>query len=110
MAKKAATTHTEDAPSRTGKKPLYELRLYIAGLTPQSQRAIKNVQTVCQEHLAGRYDLKIIDIYQQPVLAKDEQIVAVPTLIRRLPEPLRKLIGSMADAKRLLLGLDLRHK
>ena len=110
MAKKAAATKLEDARNRTPKKPLYELRLYIAGLTPQSQRAIKTVQAVCQEHLAGRYDLKIIDIYQQPVLAKDEQIVAVPTLIKHLPQPLRKLIGSMADAKTLLVGLDLRHK
>ena len=92
------------------KHPFYELRLYIAGLTPQSQRAIKNVQAVCQEHLAEHYDLKIIDIYQQPMLAKGEQIVAVPTLIKHLPQPLRKIIGNMADAKTLLIGLDLREK
>ena len=92
------------------KKPFYELRLYIAGLTPQSQRAIKNVKAVCEEHLGERYALKIIDIYQQPVLAKGEQIVAVPTLIKHLPQPLRKLIGNMADAKTLLVGLDLREK
>jgi circadian clock protein KaiB len=88
----------------------YELRLYVAGLTPQSQRAIKHVTAVCQEYLAGRYDLQVIDIYQQPVLARGEQIIAVPTLIKRLPLPLRKLIGNMADAEKVLVGLDLRHK
>lgn len=110
MPKKATVSKTDDTQDDTSKKPFYELRLYIAGLTPQSQRAITNVQAVCREHLAGRYDLKIIDIYQQPVLAKGEQIVAVPTLIKHLPQPLRKVIGSMADAKTLLVGLDLRHK
>ena len=108
--KKAAASKTHEPKGDTSKKPFYELRLYIAGLTPQSQRAIRNVQAVCQEHLAGRYDLKIIDIYQQPLLAKGEQIVAVPTLIKHLPQPLRKLIGCMADAKTLLVGLDLRQK
>jgi circadian clock protein KaiB len=68
------------------------------------------VKAACEEHLAEHYDLKIIDIYQQPVLAKGDQIIAVPTLIKQLPHPLRKLIGSMADAKSLLVGLDLRHK
>ena len=106
MANKAPGTRTDPH----SKKPFYELRLYIAGLTPQSQRAIKNVKAVCEEHLAERYDLKIIDIYQQPVLAKGEQIIAVPTLIKQLPQPLRKLIGSMADAESLLVGLDLRPK
>lgn|SRR5262245_47984439 len=105
MAKKPAA-----GVSLRAKKPFYELRLYIAGLTPQSQRAIKNVKAVCQEHLAERYDLKIIDIYQQPILAKGEQIIAVPTLIKHLPQPLRKLIGNMADAETLLVGLDLLEK
>ena len=94
--------------SRTAASPFYELRLYVAGLTPHSQRAIKNVTAVCHEHLAGRYDLKIVDIYQQPVLAKEEQIIAVPTLIKHLPRPPRKLIGSMADAEKVLVGLDLQ--
>ena len=94
--------------SHTAASPFYELRLYVAGLTPHSQRAIKNVTAVCHEHLAGRYDLQIIDIYQQPVLAKEEQIIAVPTLVKHLPRPLRKLIGSMADAEKVLAGLDLQ--
>jgi circadian clock protein KaiB len=92
------------------KAPLYELRLYVAGLTPHSQKAIRNVTAVCQEHLAGRYELQIIDIYQQPRLAKGEQIIAVPTLVKQLPHPLRKLIGNMSDRQNILVGLDLRPK
>jgi circadian clock protein KaiB len=92
------------------KEPIYELRLYVAGITPQSQRAIKNVTAFCEANLAGRFDLQIIDIYQQPTLAKGEQIIAAPTLIKRLPLPLRKLIGNMADAEKVLVGLDLRQK
>ena len=88
----------------------YVLRLYIAGMTPRSQEAIRAVQATCREHLAGHYNLQVIDIYQQPVLAKGEQIVAVPTLIKKLPAPLRKLIGSLADQERVLMGLDLKPK
>ncbi len=88
----------------------YELRLYVAGVTPRSQRAIKSVTEVCRRNLDGRYTLQVIDIYQQPALAKGEQIIAAPTLIKHLPPPLRKLIGSMADTEKLLVGLDLRSK
>ena len=94
--------------STAAASPLYELRLYVAGLTPHSQRAIKNITAVCQKYLVGRYDLQIIDIYQKPILAKEEQIIAVPTLVKHLPKPLRKLIGSMADAEKVLVGLDLQ--
>jgi len=87
----------------------YVLRLYVAGMTPRSRRAIENVSKVCEEHLEGRYNLEVIDIYQQPSLAKGEQIIAVPTLIKELPAPLRRLIGDMSNAERLLVGLDLRH-
>ncbi|MGI6272582.1 MAG: circadian clock KaiB family protein [Anaerohalosphaeraceae bacterium] len=86
----------------------YVLRLYVAGMTPKSTRAIKNITRICEEHLAGRYDLQVIDIYQQPKLAKGEQIIAAPTLIKKLPVPLRKFIGSMADEEKILVGLDLR--
>jgi circadian clock protein KaiB len=86
----------------------YELRLYIAGLTPRSQEALRNVTRICEERLAGRYTLQVIDIYQNPVLAAGEQIIAAPTLIRALPLPLRKLIGSMADEAKVLVGLDLK--
>ncbi len=86
----------------------YVLRLYVAGLTPRSQEAIRNVTAACDQHLAGRYELQVVYIYLQPVLAKGEQIIAAPTLIKKLPLPLRRLIGNMADKDRLLVGLDLR--
>jgi circadian clock protein KaiB len=88
----------------------YVLRLYITGITPKSTRAIQNIKKICEENLKGRYELEVIDIYQQPVLAKDEQIIAAPTLIRKLPLPLRRLIGDMSDKDRILVGLDLRAK
>jgi circadian clock protein KaiB len=86
----------------------YTLRLYVAGLTPRSEQAIRSVTTLCEKHLAGRYDLQVIDIYQQPVLAKGEQIIAAPTLIKKLPLPLRRLIGSMSQEEKFLVGMDLR--
>jgi circadian clock protein KaiB len=86
---------------------VYELRLYVAGLTPHSQKAIRNVTAVCQQYLAGHFDLEIIDIYQQPTRAKSDQIIAVPTLVKQLPRPMRKLVGSMADRRKILAGLDL---
>ena len=85
----------------------FMLTLYVSGMTPRSQRAIDNIQSLCEEHMSGRYDLKIIDIYQQPGAAKDAQIIAVPTLIKRLPPPLRRLIGDMGDPGRVLLALGL---
>ena len=88
----------------------YLLKLYISGMTPNSQRAIKNVQKICEEHLYGRFELEIIDIYQQPIFAKDGQIVAVPTLVKELPPPLRKFIGDLSQTERILAGLDLRKK
>jgi circadian clock protein KaiB len=84
----------------------YILRLYITGLTTRSARAIENLRTFCEKHLAGRYELQVIDVYQQPELARTEQIVAVPTLIKKLPLPLRRLIGDMSDEERVLVGLD----
>jgi circadian clock protein KaiB len=77
-------------------------------MTPKSTRAIANVQKLCEKHLAGRFELKVIDIYQQPTLAKGEQIIATPTLIKKLPLPLRKLIGDMSDSERFLVGIDLK--
>jgi circadian clock protein KaiB len=88
----------------------YVLRLYIAGLTPRSVAAIASVKKTCEEHLRGRYELKVINLYDQPTLAKGEQIIAAPTLIKKLPLPLRRIIGDMADTKKLLVGLDLREK
>ena len=85
----------------------YVLRLYVAGMTSRAGRAIQNVRAVCDEHLDGRFDLEVVDIYQQPALAKGEQIIAAPTLIKQLPLPLRRIIGDMSDRDRLLVGLDL---
>ena len=86
----------------------YLLRLYVSRSTLKSRVAIENIQRVCEEHLQGRYNLEVIDIHDQANLARDEQIVAVPTLIKRLPRPLQRLVGDMSDLNRVLLGLDLR--
>ena len=86
----------------------YLLKLYVTGTTSKSIRAITNIKRICEAHLKGRYHLEVVDIYQQPVLAKGEQILAAPTLIKQLPSPLRRLIGDMANTERVLLGLDLR--
>jgi circadian clock protein KaiB len=91
------------------KRPTYVLRLYVTGQTPRSRRAIARIKEICETHLKGRYDLEVIDLYQHPTLAKDEQIVATPTLIRKLPSPLRKYIGNLFDVEKILFGLDLRE-
>ncbi len=104
------TKEVLEAAARHAKTQKYVLRLYIAGVTPRSQEAMRTVKAVCDEHLADRYDLEVIDIYQQPALARDEQIIAVPTLIKKLPAPLRRVIGSMVDREKVLIGLDLRPK
>ena len=88
----------------------YVLRLYVAGMTPRSTRAIANIKQICEEHLQGRYELEVIDIYQQPGPGQGEQIIAAPTLIKKLPLPLRQFIGDMSQTEKILLGLDLRPK
>jgi len=88
----------------------YVLRLYVTGATPRSARAIVNLRKFCEKHLKGRYELAVIDIYQQPQLAAGEQIIAAPTLVKKLPLPLRKFIGDLSDEDRLLLGMDLQEK
>ena len=88
----------------------YVLRLYVAGLTPRSVSAVASVKQTCEEHLEGRYELEVVNLYDQPTLAKGEQIIAAPTLIKKLPLPLRRIIGDMADTQKLLVGLDLREK
>ena len=104
-----STTEFERA-AQDAESEQYVLRLYVTGMTPKSIRAVENVRAICEQHLQGRYDLEVIDIYQQPTLAKGEQIVAAPTLIKKLPHPLRKIIGDMSSTERVLLGLDLRPK
>ena len=88
----------------------YILRLYIAGQTPKSVHAIANLKKICEENLQGRYELEVIDLYQQPQLAQGDQIIAVPTLIKKFPPPLRRIIGDMSDTERVLVGLDLRKE
>jgi circadian clock protein KaiB len=88
----------------------YVLRLYIAGQTPKSVKAITNLKKICEENLQGRYELEVIDLYQSPQLARGEQIIAVPTLIKKLPPPLRRIIGDMSNTERVLVGLDLLKK
>jgi circadian clock protein KaiB len=112
MTKKPTQTATEAliAACQEAKNQPYILKLYVAGLTPRSQEAIRIVSAICEEQLAGRCHLEVVDIYQNPVLAKGEQIIAAPTLIKKLPLPLRKIIGNMADKEKILVGLDLLPK
>lgn len=91
-------------------KEKFVLRLYVTGMTTKSKLAIQNIKKICEAHLKDRYDLEVVDIYRHPVLAKGDQIIATPTLIKNLPLPLRKFIGDMSDTERILLGLDLRQK
>jgi circadian clock protein KaiB len=105
-----ATEEFELAMRKGEEAGTYVLRLYVTGTTPNSQRAIENVRKICEENLQGRYELEIIDIYQQPELAKEGQIIAAPTLIKKLPLPLRKFIGDMSKTEKILLGLELKAK
>jgi circadian clock protein KaiB len=114
MAKKRSMSDTvagfeKAAKAAVGKKK-FVLRLYVAGVNPRSSAAIKSITEICEEHLAGHYELEVVDIYQQPTLAKGEQIIAAPTLVKKLPLPLRRFIGNLADTERILVGLDLRPR
>ena len=99
--KLVAGTHSEEH---------YVLRLYVTGMSPRSTEAFASIKAICEERLQGRYELEVIDIYQHPQLAIDEQIIAVPTLVKKLPAPLRRLVGDLSNEDRVLLGLDLRRK
>ncbi len=98
------------SPGSHSRQAMYVLRLYVSGSTLKSELAIENIKRGCEQHLKGRYDLEVIDIYEHPHLARDEQIVAVPTLIKRLPLPLQRLVGDMSDLNKVLFGLDLRMR
>lgn len=87
----------------------YELRLYVAGQTPKCLAAFSNLKTICEEHLQGRYHIEIIDLLETPALARGDQILAVPTLVRKLPEPVRRIIGDLSNTERVLVGLDIRR-
>jgi circadian clock protein KaiB len=107
---KPAKPASPTARPRKAEPNRYVLRLYVAGQTPKSVNAIMNIKKICEENLKGCYVLNVIDLYQQPQLADGEQIIAVPTLIRKLPPPLRRIIGDMSNTERLLVGLDLRKE
>jgi circadian clock protein KaiB len=88
----------------------WNMRLYVAGQTPKSLRALANLKQICEEHLAGKYHIEIIDLLENPQLASSDQILAIPTLIRHLPQPMRKIIGDLSNVERVLVGLDLRPR
>jgi circadian clock protein KaiB len=98
------------APQPASPAEQWDLRLYVAGQTPKSLAAFANLKRICEEHLAGRYRIEVIDLMLHPKLARDDQIVAIPTLVRKLPDPIRKIIGDLSDTERALVGLQLRSR
>jgi circadian clock protein KaiB len=105
----AAKSAKNGSAKRAPDNETWDLRLYTAGQTPKSLAAIKNLKRICETHLAGRYHIEVIDLMANPRLAKDDQIVAIPTLVRKLPDPLRKIVGDLSDEARTLVGLQLRR-
>jgi len=99
-----------EAAAKRNEKQKYVLTLYVAGISPRSEQAIRSVKEICEQQLKDRYELEIVDIYQHPRLARDEQIVAAPTLVKRLPPPLRRIVGDLSDGEQVLVGLDLRPR
>jgi circadian clock protein KaiB len=99
-----------DSKGESNGEGRYLLRLYVTGLTPKSTRAIANLRALCDEYLKGVYDLEVVDIYQQPERAKADEVVAVPTLIKQLPLPLRKMVGDLSNKERVLVGLNIRKR
>ena len=101
------TGTSKSAGSEAGEE-IWELRLYVAGRTARASTALANLKKICEEHLSGRYRLEIVDLLQNPTLARGDQILAVPTLVRRLPPPMKKIIGDLSNTERVLVGLNLR--
>jgi circadian clock protein KaiB len=106
--KRKAAASSKENP-KNGKAQFLELRLYVAGQTPKSLAALANLKKICQEHLDGSYKLQVIDLVKTPQLAQGDQILAIPTLVRKLPIPIRKIIGDLSDVERVLVGLNLRE-
>ena len=102
------TSNQNQQPANSGKT--WELRLYVAGQTPKSLAAFANLKKICEEYMAGEYHIEIVDLLNEPQLAADDQILAIPTLVRKLPQPLRKIIGDLSNTERVLVGLNLREK
>ena len=107
--KQTAKPHADSAQS-TATPDHWNLRLYVAGSTPRAIAALENLKKICEEHLAGKYDIEVVDLLKNPKLARGHQILAVPTLVRELPEPVRKIIGDLSDTEKVLVGLDLRQR
>jgi circadian clock protein KaiB len=103
------TMTDKELKPRTARK-LWELRLYVAGQTPRCVKAFANLKKLCEEHMPGEYRIEVIDLLKSPQLARGDQIIAVPTLVRKLPEPVRKIIGDLSNTERVLVGLDLRPR
>ena len=101
---------TQRAKPQDNQEPVWDLRLYVAGQTAKSLLAFANLKRICEEHLAGQYRIEVIDLMKNPQLAKGDQILALPTLVRKLPQPVRKIIGDLSNAERVLVGLDLRER
>jgi len=102
--------HSPASVSAASSGAMYQLRLYVAGQTPKSILAFRNLKQICEEHLQGQYELEIIDLIEAPQLARGDQILAIPTLVRRLPEPIKKIIGDLSNTQRVLVGLDLGER
>lgn len=115
MRKRRSGVHGGRGPAaaesvgRTKPEAVFRLRLYVAGQTPRSTAAVANLRRICDEYLAGKYSVEIIDLMKTPQLARDHQIIAVPTLVRQLPMPLKRIVGDLSDTERTLVGLDLRR-
>jgi circadian clock protein KaiB len=103
-------TENEATLTEAAEPEVWELRLYVAGQTPNSLRAFANLKQICEEHLQGRYRIEVVDLLENPRLAAGDQILAIPTLVRKLPPPIRKIVGNLADTERVLVGLDLRPR
>jgi circadian clock protein KaiB len=101
---------TKEDGDRVMGEPVWDLRLYVAGQTPKSLTAFANLKRICDEHLSGNYQIEVVDLLKNPQLAKGDQILALPTLVRKLPEPVRKIIGDLSNTERVLVGLDLRPR
>ena len=108
MKKSPKTIAPEKIHGEDGDSEFWSLRLYVAGQTPKSMTAFANLKKICEEHLSGRYRIEVIDLLRQPQLAAGDQIVAIPTLVRKLPEPLRRIVGDLSNTERTLVGLQLR--
>jgi len=107
-AAKKTTAQRGKSGSRRGKPAEWMLRLYVAGNTPNSVAALSNLREIAEVHLGGQYDIEVVDLLRQPQLAAGDQIIAVPTLVRKLPRPVKKIIGDLSNTERVLVGLDLR--